>query len=495
VAAGAGFALVRFVKMAENATDYSIMNTARQMLWLPTTREEKYKAKQAIDTFFVRGGDLLSAAVVYGGTHMLQLTVEQFALANIALTLVWLALAVAILKPEAKVPALRRRWAAAMAALALIAAPSQSSGQTVAPTDTDAAAATREGEWAARQAEKASQLRAYTPDALERGIRRAEGVLTSKRPVYTFIGSAFEGGGLALGPGYRRTYGDSGTINAHAAWSIRNYRTTQVSVGLPELANGKVRLSVGGKWLDAPDMAFYGASRDERYGFDYTTTNAGVTARVQPWKAVSFGGGFDVMSAEATSPLDAAQPRLDVTYRQSRAFMELDTRATPGYTARGGFYRAELTDSRDTDSGRYSFQRLDLEAQRYVPIFRESSVIALRGLVSATTSGNGHEVPFFLMPALGGHSLRGYPSWRFRDRNRVLLTGEYRWAAGPFVDMSVFMDAGSVAPRFDELDLGRLRTSQGVGLSFHTPSQTALRLELARSREGLGLLFSFSPRF
>jgi hypothetical protein len=63
------------------------------------------------------------------------------------------------------------------------------------------------------------------------------------------------------------------------------------------------------------------------------------------------------------------------------------------------------------------------------------------------------------------------------------------------VDMGVFMDAGSVAPEFGDLDLGRLRTSHGIGLSFHTPRQTALRAELARSREGLGLVFSFSPRF
>lgn len=498
VAAGAGFALVRWVKIAENATDYSIMNTARQMLWLPTTREEKYKAKQAIDTFFVRGGDVLSAAVVYGGTHLLQLTVEQFALANIALTLVWMALALVIVKPEAVTRAPRRRWAAAMAALALVAAPSQSSGQTL-PVETTAASeqasATRDGEWAARQAEKASQLRSYEPDSLERGIRRVEGMLMSKRPVYTFIGSAFEGGGLAVGPGYRRTYGDSGTINAHAAWSIKNYRAAEMSVGLPELARGKVTFSVGGRWLDAPDVAFYGASRDERHGFGYTTTSAGASARVQPFKQLAFGGGFDLVSAEATSPLDSAASSLDVTYGQSRVFVEVDTRATPGYTTGGGFYRADLTDYRDTDGGRYSFQRVDLEAQRFIPIFRDSSVIALRGLVSTTTAGDDHEVPFFLMPALGGHTLRGYPSWRFRDRNRVLLTGEYRWAAGPFVDMGVFMDAGSVAPEFADLDLGRLRTSHGIGLSFHTPNQTALRVELARSREGLGLLFSFSPRF
>ena len=65
IAAGVGFSVVRWIKTAENATDYSIMNTARQLLWLPTSREEKYKAKQAIDTFFVRAGDVLSAGAVY----------------------------------------------------------------------------------------------------------------------------------------------------------------------------------------------------------------------------------------------------------------------------------------------------------------------------------------------------------------------------------------------------------------------------------------------
>jgi ATP:ADP antiporter, AAA family len=97
VATGASIALVRVVKTAENATDYSVMNTAKQMLWLPTTREEKYKAKQAIDTFFVRMGDMLSAGVVYAGTHVLALSATGFAASNIgfvvlALVLAWLLL-------------------------------------------------------------------------------------------------------------------------------------------------------------------------------------------------------------------------------------------------------------------------------------------------------------------------------------------------------------------------------------------------------------------
>ena len=87
-----------WVKNVENATDYSIMNTARQLLWLPTTREEKYKAKQAIDTFFVRGGDLLSAAVVFLGTAVMPLGVFGFAAVNVVLTLVWLGVALVILR-------------------------------------------------------------------------------------------------------------------------------------------------------------------------------------------------------------------------------------------------------------------------------------------------------------------------------------------------------------------------------------------------------------
>jgi ATP:ADP antiporter, AAA family len=98
IAAGVSFAVVRWIKTAENATDYSIMNTARQLLWLPTSREEKYKAKQAIDTFFVRTGDVLSAALVFVGTSVMQLSIARFALVNVAIVVLWIGLALVVLK-------------------------------------------------------------------------------------------------------------------------------------------------------------------------------------------------------------------------------------------------------------------------------------------------------------------------------------------------------------------------------------------------------------
>jgi AAA family ATP:ADP antiporter len=89
-------AVVRWVKTAENSTDYSLQSTLKQVLYLPTTRAEKYKAKQAIDTFFVRAGDVCSAGLVLVGTHLLSLNVRGFALATIALCGAWIAVAVLV---------------------------------------------------------------------------------------------------------------------------------------------------------------------------------------------------------------------------------------------------------------------------------------------------------------------------------------------------------------------------------------------------------------
>ncbi len=88
--------VIRWAKTAENATDYSLQNTVKEALFLPTTREQKYKAKQAIDTFFWRAGDVLSAAVVYVGLNWLSLSTKGFAAFNLALVVVWLLVAFAI---------------------------------------------------------------------------------------------------------------------------------------------------------------------------------------------------------------------------------------------------------------------------------------------------------------------------------------------------------------------------------------------------------------
>lgn len=87
---------IRGAKLAENSIDYSLQNTTRNALYLPTSREAKYKAKQANDTFFVRFGDVLSAGLVFAGTTWFGFASREFAIVNVALIAVWLVLAVVI---------------------------------------------------------------------------------------------------------------------------------------------------------------------------------------------------------------------------------------------------------------------------------------------------------------------------------------------------------------------------------------------------------------
>jgi ATP:ADP antiporter, AAA family len=96
IGAFGGLMLIRAAKIAENATDYSLQNTVRQALFLPTERVAKYKAKAAIDTFFVRFGDTLSALLVGLGIHQLGFAGRDLAVANLVLIAVWLAIAAGI---------------------------------------------------------------------------------------------------------------------------------------------------------------------------------------------------------------------------------------------------------------------------------------------------------------------------------------------------------------------------------------------------------------
>jgi AAA family ATP:ADP antiporter len=95
------FFAVQSTKIFENGTDYSIQNTTKHALFLPTSREAKYKAKQAIDAFFVRFGDMLQAGVVFVGVQ-LALTIRGFAIVNVVLVAVWLIIVFGIRREHQK---------------------------------------------------------------------------------------------------------------------------------------------------------------------------------------------------------------------------------------------------------------------------------------------------------------------------------------------------------------------------------------------------------
>jgi AAA family ATP:ADP antiporter len=92
-------------KIVENATDYSLQNTVRRALFLPTSRDAKYKGLQAVETFFWRAGDMLSGVTTFVLVQWLALSVRGFAIANLAIVVVWLVLAASLARENRRLMA------------------------------------------------------------------------------------------------------------------------------------------------------------------------------------------------------------------------------------------------------------------------------------------------------------------------------------------------------------------------------------------------------
>ena len=86
------------MKIAENSTDYSVHNTAKQIVWLPVTREMKYRAKPAIDTLFVRLGDGLAAVTAFVGTNVFDVSVGLLFGLNALVAVFWLGTGIVVIR-------------------------------------------------------------------------------------------------------------------------------------------------------------------------------------------------------------------------------------------------------------------------------------------------------------------------------------------------------------------------------------------------------------
>jgi AAA family ATP:ADP antiporter len=85
--------IIKVMKVAENSSNYSINNTARHMLWLPTTKAMMYQSKATIDTLCVRIGDGMAAFTVLLGTRIWSFSLIDFLIINIFLSMIWIGFA------------------------------------------------------------------------------------------------------------------------------------------------------------------------------------------------------------------------------------------------------------------------------------------------------------------------------------------------------------------------------------------------------------------
>jgi hypothetical protein len=372
----------------------------------------------------------------------------------------------------------------------------------------------RQAAMEAAEREKAKNLRPYVPSRAERLITNLENsLINGTTRWHPYFENSYSGGGFALGAGYVQHVSPYNFVDVRGSYSVSRYKLAEAEFVAPRLFHRRGALSVVGGWRDATEVAFYGygsqTSVGNRTNYAFEQPYGGARMTFWPTRHLFMvRGGMDVARWSLKDPTGRAPsvqriytpatlPGLGAvtTYRHTEATVGVDTRLSPGYARRGGFYGITGHDFTDADS-RFGFRRVDYEAVQHIPILREAWVISLRGVASTTSNKNGQQVPFFALPSLGGGSnLRGFSSWRFRDRHSVLLQAEWRIMVNRFFDTAVFYDTGKVAARTEDLDFTGLRNDYGFGARFHTPFATVFRIDIARSREGTRFVFASSPVF
>jgi hypothetical protein len=371
----------------------------------------------------------------------------------------------------------------------------------------------RAGEEARLQAEKAKALRPLVGNRAEQFVLKLErsGLISFAGPqgLYPWFGSVLGGGGVGVGGGYKFSFGDSGSLNFLAGWSFQNYKLLQSNLILPTVAGGRIKSSVDVKWIDAPKVSYYGLGNDSnkeaKTSYLYRPARIGATVGVNITKWFTIGGGGDYLDVqtgpgkldtsieEIFTPVTAPGLGQRVTYGVARAFAAIDWRTSPLYTRRGGLYRIDWANHSPSGGSSYGFQQTDVELVQYIPLLRENWVLAFRGAASMISTSGAAQVPYFMMPYLGsGETLRAFQNRRFRDQNSLLLQAEYRWTPSHFIDMVLFTDAGKVAAKRSDLNFDDLHVDYGIGIRFHGPKFTVLRIDLAKGNEGFGLIFSTS---
>jgi outer membrane protein assembly factor BamA len=375
-----------------------------------------------------------------------------------------------------------------------------------------------------QRAERAQALRAYRPNALERGLlyldekRILERLGQELSGIYPRIGGFTTGSGMSLGVGVRHALPgtDDFEVDMSGALSVKGYKSLDFHVRAPDLLAGRLELDGGTRWWDYTQEDFFGLGESDpgdRADYRYVGLGVNLVARVRLKRWFSFGQevgylrpdirdgtddrfvSVDERFTDEEAPGLDRQPRLVYT----RSFVDLDYRDHPGNTRSGGRVFLQIGTGRDQDPSReFSYRRTDLEVQQVFPIFDKKRNFALR-LAAAHVDPLNEDgrVAFFLSPTIGGsHTIRSFRELRFRDATFVLVNAEYRWEAFSGLDMALFWDGGDVGTQLEQIRLDEFKTGWGFGLRFNTNRRVFLRIDTGfGGPEGARIFWKYSPAF
>jgi len=350
------------------------------------------------------------------------------------------------------------------------------------------------------------------------------------KPVHPVISGVAAGGGIGFGVGYDSPENERWYREAEALVTVRRYWSLEGEVGLRSLSK-RSQIGAFGAVRHMGRLDYFGIGPhtifDDRSAFRLRETTFGTRGWFRPVPAVRLGGSaaaylpdlgrgaspsvrsIEEVFTEASVPGFSAEP----TFGRYRGFVEFlypaiaDSGRIDESDSYRGAYQVALEAVRDHGSGRHDFQRWETEVQQRIPGFRPGQRLTLHGFLASTNTGA--DVPFYMLYTLGGSgglkafrpdligtdgtraTLRGFRNYRFRDRDLVLMQAEYRIPVHRNVHITVFVDAGQVAPRTSEL-FTDLRTSTGFSLSYVRRGKTVGRMDVGfGGGEGVHVFWSF----
>jgi outer membrane protein assembly factor BamA len=362
---------------------------------------------------------------------------------------------------------------------------------------------------------------------LELGVRpffriaqspRVERLLARKPGVLRF-GIGGMGSGSGFGPSatvvHEDLFGRGIRFEMPLLFTYRQYESYRVNTSIPLVSGGsdqRLSFKAGAGYISRAQDNFFGVgnetAEDDQAKFRAVTreVSAGFGAKLNDdWKA-ELGGVYRRVGV--TKPVDKSGENLSVQDDPTKASVPglfggtlgtagfaigRNTKVIENNAFGGGSDEFAVSFNESLDGSEFRYWRYRWASEHFVRLTGDGrKVLALRGLLES----NHGRIPFFDMPDLGSaDTLRGFENFRFRDKNALALTLEYRYRIWPKIDWGLFIDEGQVAPSLGDLALDRFHTGYGVRLFVWPKPNAPISFDYGRSREMWRLYVNFSTRF
>jgi surface antigen Omp85-like protein len=291
-------------------------------------------------------------------------------------------------------------------------------------------------------------------------------------------------------------------LRLNGSWSANDRRRVQFSELIGE--RRPVGFVLRGDYDYKPNRRYYGIGNNSpKTDLSYfllasANAEAGIHLGASPLRQLRLVGGYSSVSPGrgyngqplledvfATGTPYEHRTTQELWYGLAGDLAALDDDRNPSLGVHGRVDVRRATGLRSSDP---DYNQWSVEGRAYVPVFAKRRVIAFRSVFAGIdpSGGSATILPFYrLVQSRGDLNFAGFPSERFRDRQLMLGRIEYRWEIIHRMSAVALYELGEVAPRTGSFSLRSAHKSYGGGLRFGMSDESTMRIELAKSVEGL----------